>query len=40
VVGLEQFRNYVVWQKSRGVVFLERNHDKACRFGLHQLRNC
>jgi hypothetical protein len=30
----------VVGKRSRGVVFLGEHHEKACRFGLHQLRNC
>src|ERR1700693_4894885 len=39
--SLEQFRNYVVSGKNREEWFsLRENHDKACRFGLHQLQNC
>jgi hypothetical protein len=39
--GLKQFRNYGGLVKGREEWFsLGENHERACGFGLHQLRNC
>ena len=42
LIVLEQFFSQLLWtEKDREVWFsLGENHEKACRFGLHQLRNC